>query len=915
MVQSQLSAVERVGFELSAQQKRLWRFGQAGSCRAIGIVQLHGEVDQALLNQALSRVVDRYEALRTTLHVEPSRRYPLQVVGHEPQITVDLADNLLRLELPGMFADFASLRNICGALAREYANAAGEAIVQYVDYAGWQQTLLDQDEAAEALAYWHVRDRRSFATQLLHTDINHNESAATSFDKEPESPLPDGLNRTFLLAAWSILLWRLTGEEPVVGVEFDGRTFAELDQTVGLFARWLPKSLKLNSRVTFEEVAREVALTEEKARLWQDYFELDAHSNSQERFAAGFEIRDLRRNSIFSLVDYDVAYEPCELKLVCTLRESGLTWRLHWAAGFTDADRSRISGCFAELIRSAISNPEMRINELPILNPEAFVDWSQTALEFPRYANLHELFESAVALNAQNEALTFRGRSWTFDELNRRANQLAHHLRRFGAGAETVVGLCLDHSDELVMAALAILKSGAAFVPLNPVLPTERLRSLAEKTSVSLIVTAAQFAPAFDNVSIVDIHAAEIENESDSNPASQVTPPNLAYVMFTSGSTGGPKGVMIQHGSLLNLAFALEEAVYSHAPHARNVSLNGPLSFDTSIKQLVQLCFGRRLCVVPPELRNTPSEFVEFLVRNEIDGLDCTPSHLRLLLDVGLVRPSLVLVGGEEFDRQTWDQASRSEIQFVNVYGPTECTVDATAGYVRDSTVPTLGRAIANVRTYILDDNGAPVPPGVIGELHIGGAGVGRGYFNAADLTASHFIPDRFSGTPGARLYQTGDFARYLANGEIEYRGRRDDQVKIRGSRVELNEVAEAIRQHPAVDQAVVLPQSSGNHEQILVAYVVFHRGTRVGANELRKSVVLTLPDFMTPARFVEVKSIPLTTSGKVDRQLLTALSDKSLDEGVVQQPPQTPTEETTAAIWREVLKQNAIGRAAKYLQ
>lgn len=895
MAQSQLSAVETVGFELSAQQKRLWRFGQAESCRAIGVAQIDGDVDQSLLNEALKRVVDRYEVLRTTLHVEPSRRYPLQVVGREPQITLNIANNLLRLELPGMFADFASLRNICDALSvaltREYAHSVSDAIVQYVDYAGWQQTLLDHDEATEALAYWHVRKQRSFATELLNADVD-----ATSFDKQPESPAPEGLSPTFLLAAWFVLLWRLTGEDPVIGVEFDGRTFSELDRTVGLFARWLPMSVRLNSQATLEDVAKEVAIEQEKARRWQDYFELESKSDSQERFAAGFEVRDLRSNSIFSLVDYDVAYEPCELKLVCTLKDSGLYWNIHGP--------SRIRDCFQQLLKTDL---ETRIDQLDILTPEmrrrVLIDWNQTAREFPRHANLHELFEAAVVLNPQNEAL------------NRRANQLAHHLKHFGCGPETIVGLCLNHSDELVMAGLAILKSGAAFVPLNPVLPTERLRSLAEKTSVSLIVTTAELAAIFENTRIVDIRADEIANESDSNPASEATAANLAYVMYTSGSTGGPKGVMIEHGSLLNLAFALEEAVYSRAPEARSVSLNGPLSFDTSIKQLVQLCFGRKLCVVPPELRNTPSEFVEFLARNEIDVLDCTPSHLRLLLAEGLRQPSLVLVGGEDFDRQTWEQVRQSETQFVNLYGPTECTVDTTFCHVNDAKTPSLGRPLANVRTYILDENGAPVPPGVIGELHIGGAGVGRGYFNATDLTASHFIPDPFSTTPGARLYKTGDFARFFSNGTIEYRGRRDDQVKIRGSRVELNEVADAIRQHPAVDEVVVLPQSSDKHEQILIAYIVFHRGARVGANELRKSVVSMLPDFMTPARFVEVKSIPLTPGGKVDRQLLASLPGNSLDEGLVEHPPQTPTEETTAAIWREVLGQNAIGRDANFFE
>ena len=379
---------------------------------------------------------------------------------------------------------------------------------------------------------------------------------------------------------------------------------------------------------------------------------------------------------------------------------------------------------------------------------------------------------------------------------------------------------------------------------------------------------------------------------------------NLAYVIYTSGSTGKPKGVMIQHRSAVNLANALRHSIYPASEHLR-IGLNAPFAFDASVKQLVQLLSGHTLYIVPEELRPDAARLRDFINENSLDVLDCTPSQLKLLLEAGTLSTSLVLVGGEALDSSLWSSLSaQTATRFVNVYGPTECTVDATSCEVRSSQQPSLGRPLPNVHAYVLDDQLQPVPMGIDGEFYIGGYGLARGYLNRPDLTAARFVPDPFSTTPGARLYRTGDRARFLPDGTLEFLGRLDEQVKLHGYRIELGEIESLLAGHGNVRRVVVVVR-----DEQLVAYVVPRQASETLTDELRALLRQSLPEYMVPTTFAFVDALPLTRHGKVDRNALPApdTADRARSNEYVK--PRNEVEQIIAAIWQKVLQVERVGR------
>ncbi|HEY7496545.1 MAG TPA: non-ribosomal peptide synthetase, partial [Candidatus Tectomicrobia bacterium] len=407
-------------------------------------------------------------------------------------------------------------------------------------------------------------------------------------------------------------------------------------------------------------------------------------------------------------------------------------------------------------------------------------------------------------------------------------------------------------------------------------------------------------------------HSAQARAE---NPSSGATAEHLAYVIYTSGSTGRPKGVMIQHRSTVNLAAGLHQAIYAHQHAPLRVSLNAPLTFDASVKQVLQLLYGHVLYILPEEVRPDGQALLSYVRHCALDVLDCTPAQLRLLLAAGLAQePSLALqlalVGGEALDETTWTSlAANAKTHFYNVYGPTECTVDATVCSVQAAPPePTIGRPIANTQIYILDEQLRPVPIGVPGELHIGGAGLARGYVNDAALTAEKFIPHPFSDRPGARLYKTGDLATYLSDGNIMFLGRRDSQVKLRGIRIELGEIEAVLGQHPAVRETVVIVREDSPGDIRLVAYVVASQEPDAAMPELRSFLRGQLPEYMIPSAFVILDRLPLTRNGKVDRQALPGPESIPPALKAAYVAPRTQIERTMATVWQEVLQVEKVG-------
>ncbi|WP_146036162.1 non-ribosomal peptide synthetase, partial [Burkholderia pseudomallei] len=445
--------------------------------------------------------------------------------------------------------------------------------------------------------------------------------------------------------------------------------------------------------------------------------------------------------------------------------------------------------------------------------------WNETGRAYARDACLHQLFEAQVSRTPEAAAVICGDETLSYTDLDARANRLAHYLRGQGVGPDTRVGLALGRGVEMMTGLLAILKAGGAYVPLDPGYASERLRAILDDSRPAIVLADAAGRAALDALAgappIADLHAdASRWSALPSTPprVEGLTPRHLAYVIYTSGSTGQPKGVMVEHASVVNLWRALDEAIYRAHPSARRVSLNASIAFDSLVKQWVQLLSGRTLVVVPEPVRFDGRRLLDAIGRDRIDVFDCTPSQLALIEGArgpeDEAYPQVTLVGGEAIGEGMWSElASASSRTYYNVYGPTECTVDATLARITAEHAPHIGGPLANVRAYVLNERLSPAPVGVRGELYIGGAGVARGYLNRPELTRERFIDDPF--VAGGRLYKTGDLARWRTDGRLEYLGRNDFQVKIRGFRIELGEIEAQLAKVAGVREVVVLARDS----------------------------------------------------------------------------------------------------------
>jgi amino acid adenylation domain-containing protein len=545
------------------------------------------------------------------------------------------------------------------------------------------------------------------------------------------------------------------------------------------------------------------------------------------------------------------------------------------------------------------------------------LQWNDTHADFPQVC-AHELFELQVDRDPEAVAVVFGKRQLSYRELNEQANRVAHHLRRRGVRPNVLVGVCLERSPEMVVALLAVWKAGGAYVPLDPAYPKERLSFMIEDAQPLLLLTEKKclslLSTSGDKVVCLDIDWPMLSQETGDNPAAIAGPSNLAYVMYTSGSTGKPKGAMILHRGLVNyLWWAIR--TYSVEP-GYLVPVHTSISFDLTVTSLYTTLLGGGKVELLPEDVGAQNLLAALLRAGNHGLVKITPAHLELLStqigpDQAAGMASAFVIGGENLLAETlrlWrDHASSTRL--FNEYGPTEtvvgcCVHEVQAADPRSGSV-SIGRPIANTQLYVLDENLRPVAPGVIGELFIGGVGVGLGYLNRAELTAERFLADRFSGVSGARLYKSGDLARYRSNGTLEYLGRADDQVKIRGYRIELGEIEATLAAEPNVQACAVLAREDEPGNKQLVGYVVSRKGEIPDTEELRAFLKTRLPEYMVPAQLVFLDSLPLTPNGKVDRKALPAPSKASAGEGG---PPQTETEKAVAAIWSELLRVDGIG-------
>ncbi|EXJ03500.1 peptide synthetase [Burkholderia pseudomallei MSHR6137] len=548
------------------------------------------------------------------------------------------------------------------------------------------------------------------------------------------------------------------------------------------------------------------------------------------------------------------------------------------------------------------------------------------------------MFEAQVSRTPEAAAVICGDETLSYTDLDARANRLAHYLRGQGVGPDTRVGLALGRGVEMMTGLLAILKAGGAYVPLDPGYASERLRAILDDSRPAIVLADAAGRAALDALAgappIADLHAdASRWSALPSTPprVEGLTPRHLAYVIYTSGSTGQPKGVMVEHASVVNLWRALDETIYRAHPSVRRVSLNASIAFDSLVKQWVQLLSGRTLVVVPEPVRFDGRRLLDAIGRDRIDVFDCTPSQLALIEGArgpeDEAYPQVTLVGGEAIGKGMWSElASASSRTYYNVYGPTECTVDATLARITAEHAPHIGGPLANVRAYVLNERLSPAPVGVRGELYIGGAGVARGYLNRPELTRERFIDDPF--VAGGRLYRTGDLARWRTDGSLEYLGRNDFQVKIRGFRIELGEIEAQLAKVTGVREVVVLardsaaemrdnatpnapmPKSSSETEKRLVAY--YTGDADVAA--LRAQAAQHLPSYMVPSAYVRLDAWPLTPNGKLDRRALPAPADDAYARSEYE-APQGAKEEALAAIWRELLHVERVSRHDNFFE
>ncbi|HVI70152.1 MAG TPA: amino acid adenylation domain-containing protein, partial [Pyrinomonadaceae bacterium] len=571
------------------------------------------------------------------------------------------------------------------------------------------------------------------------------------------------------------------------------------------------------------------------------------------------------------------------------------------------------------LLTGIVNHPTLPLSQLPLLSEaesdQLLYEWNDTQTAIPSTC-IHQLFEQQVELTPDAIALNFEGEQLSYLELNRRANQLAHFLLAQGVGAETLVGLCVERSVEMVVGMLGVLKAGGAYVPLDVEYPAERLQYMLEDAAVNVLLTQQhlikRLPPHNAKVVCLDTGWQEIGSYSAASVGDNISESNLAYVIYTSGSTGWPKGVMVTHCGFHSLHRAQADT-FSISSDDRVLQFSS-LSFDASVFEIIMaLLNGATLYLAAAESLLPGPALHRLLQDAEITQLTIPPSCLAVLPTDNLPHLHSLVVAGERCPGQLVQQWNGRR-RFFNGYGPTEASICTTLAECRaDGEAPPIGQPIINVQVYVLDEQMQPVPVGITGELYIGGASLARGYLNRPHLTAERFVPHPFSNEPGARLYRSGDLVRWrLAptdEGELEYVGRIDEQVKVRGYRIEIGEVETVLRSHPAVSSCVVIAREEEGGERRLVAYVVSAEGEeRTKISELRRYMGEKLPEYMIPSVFIELEELPLTVNGKVDRRALPAPTGERMLPEEEFAAPRTGVEEYLSQIWSEVLGVDKVG-------
>jgi amino acid adenylation domain-containing protein/non-ribosomal peptide synthase protein (TIGR01720 family) len=836
----------------------------------------------------------------------------------------------------------------------------------YADFVAWQSAYLASQCAEQDWQYWQQQLSGELPKWVLPVERQTTGSPSCRGRAETLHIGPDTLQQlkrlaaehrttlyTLLLTVFKTLLYRYSGQQDIiVGSPTQGRPKREFSDSVGYFVN--PVALRSHpaSEQRFSDYLAGVNSTVLDAMAHQHYpFSLLVEKLQPERgqgpsafYNVWFGLQsggisdaaelalgmpgitlDWDGLSVESYALDDVAVQ-FDITLLMAETRLGLAASFQYRNDLLSRDTVlRFIGHYQRLLHGMLADPDCRLSELPLLSrPEQqqFAEWNSTAIDYPVGSTVHSIFEAVARQQPQAVALVYRQRRLSFAELNAQANRLAHCLLAQGAGPERRVALCIRRSPEMLVGILAILKAGAVYVPVDPAYPKDRQSYLLQDAGCKWLLTGTALLPELDCGNMATMCVDDVDsyaNCSSGNPEIPLHEGNAAYVIYTSGSTGQPKGVVVGHGNLMHSTWA--RGAYYQEPVGCYLLLSS-FAFDSSVAGLFwTLGQGGCLCLPEDDAVKDPAALAELIARHRVTHLLALPSFYSLLLDQAeaeLQTLKAVIVAGEACSTEVVKRhyALLPQAALYNEYGPTEATVWSSVYQASPSDLDrplSIGRAISNVRLYILDRNGNPVPVGVQGELHIGGEGVVRGYWQRPELTAEKFIPDPFQ-ADGGRLYKTGDLARYRPDGNIEFLGRIDHQVKIRGFRIELGEIEAKLLEMPEINEAAVIAREDQPGDKRLVAYLVASNSDAVNVDQIKARLKATLPDYMAPSAFVLLDSLPLGANGKLDRNSLPQPDMSGLSAQHYQEP-QTPVERILADIWRELLAVKRVGRHDNFFE